>query len=56
MALPPPYYQDAYITLYCGDCRELAPLVPKARVAIADPPYGETALDWDRWPDQWPRS
>jgi site-specific DNA-methyltransferase (adenine-specific) len=21
---------------------------------IADPPYGETSLAWDRWPDGWP--
>jgi site-specific DNA-methyltransferase (adenine-specific) len=25
-----------------------------ADCVIADPPYGETSLPWDRWPDGWP--
>jgi site-specific DNA-methyltransferase (adenine-specific) len=38
-ALPPPYYADALVTLYLGDCRELLPFV-RADVAVFDPPYG----------------
>lgn len=50
-----PYYQDAIVTLWCGDMREILPALDIAPdCVIADPPYGETALVWDRWPDGWP--
>jgi site-specific DNA-methyltransferase (adenine-specific) len=50
-----PYYQDANVTLYHGDCRELAlSLGVKGDCVFADPPYGETSLEWDRWPTDWP--
>jgi site-specific DNA-methyltransferase (adenine-specific) len=52
--LPRPYYECAAVTLYHGDARELLPLLPKADAVITDPPYGETSLDWDVWPDGWP--
>jgi site-specific DNA-methyltransferase (adenine-specific) len=43
-----PYYDHAGITIYHGDCREILPsLGLRADAAIADPPYGDTALDWD---------
>ena len=54
-----PYYQDEFVTLYHGDFREafwepaVTALLGDARVVIADPPYGETTLAWDRWPDGW---
>jgi site-specific DNA-methyltransferase (adenine-specific) len=44
-------YQDDLVTLYCGDCRDYSGAT--FDVAIADPPYGETSLDWDVWPDGW---
>lgn len=51
-----PYYSDDSVTLYHADwrdyLRDLADL--KADLIIADPPYGETSLEWDRWPDGWP--
>lgn len=50
-----PYYQDESITLYCGDCMALIEELPRADALICDPPYGETSLDWDRWPDGWPK-
>jgi DNA modification methylase len=51
--MPEPYYSDASVTLYLGDSRDLlAGLVGDA--VITDPPYGETSLAWDRWPDGWP--
>jgi site-specific DNA-methyltransferase (adenine-specific) len=50
-----PYYSDSTVTLYLGDMREVLPdLDLKADACITDPPYGETTLAWDRWPDGWP--
>jgi len=49
-----PYYQDSHVTLYCGDCREIMPLLPECDAVITDPNYGETSLDWDKWVDGWP--
>ena len=49
-----PYYSDDTVTLYLGDCREVLPaLGVTADLVLADPPYGETSLAWDRWPDGW---
>ena len=50
-----PYYEDEWVTLYHGDWRDLAHgLSVRTDLIVADPPYGETALDWDRWPTGWP--
>jgi len=35
-----PYYQDASITIYCGDCREILPSLEKVDLLLTDPPYG----------------
>lgn len=52
---PPPYYQDDQVTLYLGDMRELLPTLGlQADLLVCDPPYSETSLAWDRWPDGWP--
>lgn len=48
-----PYFQDAQATIYHGDAREVYPLLSRPAVVIADPPYGETRLKWDRWPAGW---
>jgi site-specific DNA-methyltransferase (adenine-specific) len=51
---PEPYYSDGMVTLYLGDCRGILPgLGVTADCIVADPPYGETSLEWDRWPDGW---
>ncbi|WP_075737494.1 DNA-methyltransferase [Streptomyces acidiscabies] len=50
-----PYYEDDTVALYLGDMREVLPaLHVKADLILADPPYSETSLAWDRWPDGWP--
>ncbi len=50
-----PYYVDESVTLYHGDCREVVPVLGvTVDCIVADPPYGETSLAWDRWPDDWP--
>jgi len=38
--LPTPYYQDDAVTLYCADCRDILPLLPKVDLVLTDPPYG----------------
>lgn len=45
---PAPYYEDALITLYNADCRDVLPDIDPESVAlvIADPPYGMN-LDTD---------
>lgn len=39
-----------------GDCREVMARFDDASFdcIIADPPYGETSLEWDQWPGGWP--
>ena len=50
-ALPSPYWADDAVTLYHGDALELLPILPLADAVLTDPPYSETSLDWDKWPD-----
>lgn len=42
-------------TLILGDCRKIMKRMEPAQfdIAIADPPYGETSLGWDRRVDGW---
>jgi site-specific DNA-methyltransferase (adenine-specific) len=44
-----PYYEDSYVTLWHGDCRELLSVVAPASVDMiwTDPPYGHGNLDGD---------
>lgn len=50
-----PYYSDDEVELYLGDMREVLPALGiTADLVLADPPYAETSLAWDRWVDAWP--
>jgi site-specific DNA-methyltransferase (adenine-specific) len=51
--MPEPYYADDQVTLYHGDARDLVPDLDPVDAIITDPPYGDTALAWDAWPDGW---
>ena len=35
-----PYYEEAGIVIYHGDCREVLPTLPKVDLVLTDPPYG----------------
>ena len=49
-----PYYADGSIALWHGYMREIiADERITADLVVADPPYGETSLQWDRWPVGW---
>lgn len=48
-----PYYADDLVTIYHGSALDVAPFVDVA-LTIADPPYGQTSLEWDRWVSGWP--
>jgi len=41
------------VTILAGDCRELMPAHGPFDMIIADPPYGDTSLAWDRRVEGW---
>ena len=45
-----PYYQDEWVTIYHGDCREILPELPKVDLVLTDPPYG-VDLDYGSYDD-----
>src|SRR5438094_781159 len=58
-----PYYECDGITIYHGDCRDIAPSLGVADLLLTDPPYGifaqggkwgkKFSLQWDREPVAW---
>lgn len=49
-----PFYEDSSVSIYHGDMREvLFGIDQEFDTIIADPPYGETALQWDQWVPGW---
>jgi len=48
-----PYYQDKYVTIYHGDCRDILPDLPKVDLVLTGPPYG---IDYQSaWRTEWQR-
>lgn len=47
-----PYYEEAGITIYHGDCREILPTLPKVDLVLTDPPYG---IGFAAQPTKWQR-
>ncbi len=37
-----PYYQDEWVQIFHGDCRDILPELPKVDLVLTDPPYGVT--------------
>lgn len=48
-----PYFEAGGVAIYHGDCREIVPGLGQFDLVCADPPYGETALDWDTFCRGW---
>lgn len=47
-------YDNSGIELWCGDYRDyLQKYSPRFDCVVTDPPYGITALSWDRWVKGW---
>jgi DNA modification methylase len=44
-----PYYQDDYVTLYQGDCKDIIPHLEPIDLIVTDPPYGISFMGkkWD---------
>jgi site-specific DNA-methyltransferase (adenine-specific)/modification methylase len=34
------FYQDDWATIYCGDCRDILPMLEPVDLVLTDPPYG----------------
>lgn len=48
-----PYYQESGVTIYHANCFQALHLAPIVDCVIADPPYGDTSLAWDRRVTGW---
>lgn len=53
--LPRLFHEEPGIRLYLGDCREALSVLDGQlfTLTLADPPYEQTKLAWDRWPEGW---
>lgn len=44
-----PYYEEAGITIYPGDSREILPTLPKVDLVLTDPPYAKRLAQGVLW-------
>ena len=46
-----PYYQDEWVTIYCGDNREIIPELSGIDLVVTSPPYDDlrdyNTFSWD---------
>jgi site-specific DNA-methyltransferase (adenine-specific) len=49
------FYEAPGVRLYLGDCREAMSVLGEKlfSLTLADPPYEQTSLSWDSWPEGW---
>ena len=47
MASPTPYYAEATVAIYLGDCRDIVPQLGPADMIFTDPPYGHNNNNGD---------
>lgn len=48
-----PYYENAGISIYCGDCRDVLPALSAFDLLLTDPPYGiGFAADPTKWQER----
>lgn len=57
------YYQDDWATIYCGDCREILPMLEPVDLVLTDPPYNvgkhfgentdDNRSDYEEWCGKW---
>ena len=50
-----PYYQDEWVTIYHGDCRDILPSLPKVDLVLTDPFYKDSDIDGEYydWFNEW---
>ena len=46
-----PYYEEAGIVIYHGDCRLVLPTLPKVALVLTDPPYGIGFGEYESYKD-----
>lgn len=48
------YYEEKNpdLKIYCGDCLEILPLLPKVDLVVTDPPYAVLDETWDRFKEK----
>lgn len=51
-----PYYEDDWVRIFHGDCREVLPNVPRCEVVLTDPPFFMPATHYQsrvKWQRSW---
>lgn len=48
-----PYYEHGGCQIFCADCRDVLPGLPRVELVLTDPPYGVGIADWDASSCEW---